>query len=126
MAQRILIVDDTAEFRQLIQEIVEALGHEALVADRATEAWRILQKDSISLILLDIKMPQVKGHDFVRYMHKKGKRVPIIVISGYLNPEIMEVLREFQVRKVVTKPFKFTRLTREITQVLEEDPQTAA
>ena len=63
-------------------------------------------------------MPQVKGHDFVRYMHKKGKRVPTIVISGYLNPEVVELLLEFQVRKVVTKPFKVQRLTREIGNVL--------
>jgi len=37
------------------------MGYEALVADRATEAWRILQKNSISLILLDVTV-QIPGY----------------------------------------------------------------
>jgi DNA-binding NtrC family response regulator len=119
MAKRVLIVEDSEDFRLLIQEIVEAMGHEVVVAERATEAWRVMQKSPVSLVLLDIKMPKIKGHAFLKYIREKGLQVPVIVVSGYLNPGVMEVLLEYRVRQVISKPFKIQRLTREISQILD-------
>lgn len=121
MSKRILIVEDAEDFRRLLQQVVEAMGYDAVPVDRATRAWRVLQEDSIALVLLDIKMPQIRGHDLVKYMRKRGRDVPVIVISGYLNPEILEVLLEHRIRQVIAKPFKFERLTREIHAALEPD-----
>ena len=55
----------------------------------------------------------------IRYIRKKGTQVPIIVISGYLTPKVLEVLLEYEVRKVVTKPFKIKRIASEISSVIE-------
>ena len=60
MPKRILIVDNAAEYRDLLRDISVALGYEALIADRATEAWGILQRERISLMLLDIKIPSMQ------------------------------------------------------------------
>ena len=119
MPKRILIVDNAAEYRDLLRDISVALGYEALIADRATEAWGILQRESISLMLLDIKIPSMHGDDFIRYIRKKDTHVPIIVISGYLTPKILKVLLENKVRKVVTKPFKIKRIASEISNVMQ-------
>lgn len=119
MPKRILIVDNAAEYRDLLRDVSVAMGHEVTTADRATEAWGILKRESISLMLLDIKMPAIHGDDFIRYIRKKGDRVPIIVISGYLTPRVLEVLLENEVRKVVTKPFKIQRIASEISKIFE-------
>ncbi len=119
MPKRILIVDNSQEYRDLLRDISLAMGYETSTADRATEAWAILQRESISLMLLDIKMPAIHGDDFVRYIRKKGTQVPIIVISGYLTPKVLEVLLEHEVRKVVAKPFKVQRIAGEISKVME-------
>ena len=121
MPKRILIVDNEPGYRDLLSEVAAAMGYEALTADRATEAWGILQQESISLMLLDIKMPSVHGDHFVRYLRKKGAKVPIIVISGYLTPGVLEVLLEHQVRKVIAKPFKIQRIASEISTAIEEE-----
>lgn len=118
MPKRILIVDNSQEYRDLLRDISLAMGYEVLTADRATEAWAILQRESISLMLLDIKMPAIHGDDFVRYVRKKGTQIPIIVISGYLTPKVLEVLLEHEVRKVVAKP-KVQRIAGEISKVME-------
>ena len=119
MPKRILIVDNAAEYRDLLRDISVALGYEALIADRATEAWGILQRESISLMLLDTKIPSMHWDDFIRYIRKKGTHVPIIVISGYLTPKVLEVLLENKARKVVTKPFKIKRIASEISNVMQ-------
>ena len=119
MSQQILIIENDREWHEMLQEIVEAMGYDSHVVNRATEAFKILDNYAISLILLDIKMPVVHGHQFVRYLRKQGKNTPIIVISGYLTPEILEVLLDYKVRKVIAKTqFKVQRLAQDITAVL--------
>lgn len=120
MSKSILIVENSLEYQQLISAIVDAMGHEAIATDRATTAWEIIQQREISLVLLDIKMPSVHGHHFMRYIRKQGKQLAVIVISGYLTPEVVESLRESEVANVIVKPFKVRRLTEEIARVLDE------
>ena len=103
----------------MLQEIVEGMGDDTYVVTRATEAFKVLEENIVSLILLDIKMPVVHGHQFVRYLRKQGNRIPIIVISGYLTPEVLEILLDYQIRTVITKAqFKVQRLAQEVTALL--------
>ena len=119
MAKRILVVENAVEYREMLQEIVQAFGYEAMIADRATEALKILQASEVELVLLDIKMPAVQGDQLARVIRKRGNDVPIIAISGFLTPRVMEVLVSCGVRQVVAKPFKIQRLAQEIEKALE-------
>ena len=121
MSKRILIVEDAGEFRLLLQEVVEAMGYEPVVAERATEGWRIMQKKPVSLILLDLKMPQIMGHNFIKFVRERGIQVPVIVVSGYLKPKVLESLLQYGIRTIISKPFKIQRLTREIGNALSPD-----
>ena len=118
MSKRILIVEDAGEFRLLLQEVIEAMGYEPVVAERAAAAWRVMQKQPVSLILLDVKMPRVMGHHFIKFLRERGVQVPVIVVSGYLNPKVLESLLHCGIRTIISKPFKIQRLTREIGNVL--------
>jgi len=123
MSKLVLIVENSLEYQQLISEIVAAMGYEVIATDRAAAAWDILQqRDDIALILLDIKMPSVHGHHFMRFMRKRGKNLAVIVISGFLTPEVFESLRASEISTVIVKPFKVRRLTEEIARVLEAIP----
>jgi DNA-binding NtrC family response regulator len=119
MARPVLIVENSQEYLQLMAEIVEGIGYQARQAHSAMQAWKVLEQEEVALVLLDIKMPQVHGHQFLQYMRKRGKEVPVIAVSGFLTPEIIEVLREHQVRQIIVKPFKVQRLAQEVVQVLE-------
>lgn len=120
MSKRILVVDNDQIHRQVLCEIAEGIGYEAVAVDRAMEGWRVLQEQTISLILLDIKMPQVHGHQFLRYIRGKGKVTPVIIISGYLRREVLEEIRsEERVVGILAKPFTVRRVTEEISRALE-------
>ena len=121
MSKLILIVENDKEHREMLQEIVEGLGYEAVVVGRATAALKAIEEHLVSLILLDIKMPRVYGHLFLRHIRNQGKRIPVVVVSGYLTPEVFEVLREYDVPQVIVKPFTVKRLAQSVLQVLEDD-----
>ena len=120
MSQRIVIVENSPEYRQVLMDIVQALGYQAEAVDRASEAWRSISRDPASLILLDIKMPAMNGDDFLKFLRSQGEEVPVIAISGYLTPKVMEKLLQNRVQKVITKPFTVQRLARDISEVLHE------
>ena len=120
MAKQVLIVENSAEFRELLEEIVVGLGYEAIAVDRATTALKTLSDSIVSLILLDVKMPKVHGDDFLRFIRKRGNRVPVVVVSAYLTPEVLERLRDQGVRHVIAKPFKVQRVAQVVTSYLEE------
>ena len=118
MSSQILIVENSAEYRDLLRDIVEGIGYETVVAGKAAEAVRILEENIISLILLDIKMPAIHGHQFLKYIREKGKRMPVIVISGYLTPDVLEVLQDNDVKNVLVKPVTVRRVAQEVAKVL--------
>lgn len=120
MSKRILVIENDQIHRQVLCEIAEGIGYETVAVDRAMEAWTVLQEQTISLILLDIKMPRVHGHQFLHYIRGKGKITPVIVISGYLRREILEELRgEERVVGILAKPFTVRRVAQEISRALE-------
>ena len=121
MSKQILIVENSSEYRDLLRDIVEGIGYETLTAGKAAEALRIIEDNIISLILLDIKMPVVHGHRFLEYIRKKGNRIPVIVISGYLTPDVLEVLRDNHVQHVLVKPVTVRRVAQEVSKILEAD-----
>lgn len=120
MSKRILVVDNDQIHRQVLCEIAQGIGYEAVAVERAMEAWQILQEQTIALILLDIKMPQVHGHQFLRYIRSKGKITPVLIISGYMRREILEEIRgEERVMGILAKPFTVRRVAQEISRALE-------
>lgn len=118
MPRKILILENSPEFQQLLGRVVASMGHEACLAERATDAWKMLQGGPVALVLLDIKLPLVHGEEFLKYIRAHGCQAPVIAISGYLTPKVLEQLKRYGVRKVIAKPFKVRRLAADIDEVL--------
>ena len=114
MSKRILVVDNDQIHRQVLCEIAEGIGYEAVAVDRAMEGWRVLQEQTISLILLDIKMPQVHGHQFLRYIRGKGKVTPVIIISG---DEVDYFIEADPLTQILRKPIVFTDLKQTMERI---------
>jgi CheY-like chemotaxis protein len=126
MSKRILVVEDDQEHRQILCEIAEGIGYQAAGASRATEAWEALQEQPADLIVLDLKMPQVQGHQFLHYLRQKGNKTPVIVVSGYMQRDILETLAAAEgVVAILAKPFTIRRVAKEVSQALEGAPPPA-
>ncbi len=121
MPKQILIVENSEAYRSLLQDIVAGMGLGSLAVDSATKAVEALSGEAFDLVLLDIKMPNIHGDLFLRYIRRKGNRVPVIVISGYLTPDVLQSVQRHAVHDVVAKPFKVQRVTQAIAEVLGGD-----
>ena len=88
-ASQVLIVDDNPVNLQLIQRYVQSLGHETHLASNGEHALEILGRQQIDLMLLDLFMPKMNGHQVLEVMRTDGRlhRVPVIIISSYDESE---------------------------------------
>lgn len=79
--ERILIVDDEKEIRDLIDIYLKSEGYDTLKAENGEEALNILEKQNVDLIILDIMMPKVNGIEACLRIRKE-REMPIIMLSA--------------------------------------------
>lgn len=82
-SDRILIVDDERNIRLTVGQALERLDVEVLEAVSGEEALEILEKEQVSLVLLDLKMPGIDGMDVLRTLREKGNDVKVVIITAH-------------------------------------------
>lgn len=82
---KILIVEDEQQLADVLSRVVEKLGYRAIVAENGLVAEKILQKEQVKLILLDLLMPTKDGFEFLDDLRKNEKlsSMNVIVLTNY-------------------------------------------
>jgi CheY-like chemotaxis protein len=80
---RILLLEDCAELRALLERRLAAAGYEVLTAGDAVEAGRLVAKRPPHLIIADIQLPHMNGDEFVAALRRdpKLRDIPVIFLS---------------------------------------------
>ncbi len=117
MTRTILMVDDKASVRKLVQEYLVEQGYRVVTADNGQNALHIARNEKPDLILLDIMMPEMDGFEFVR-IFRKEKDTPIILLTAKLEETDKVLGLELGADDYVTKPFGMRELLARIRAVL--------
>ena len=117
MTRTILVVDDKASVRKLVQEYLVEQGYRVVTADNGQNALHIARNEKPDLILLDIMMPEMDGFEFVR-IFRKEKDTPIILLTAKLEETDKVLGLELGADDYVTKPFGMRELLARIRAVL--------
>jgi two-component system, NtrC family, nitrogen regulation response regulator NtrX len=125
---RVLVVDDEADIRALIQEILSDEGYGVTVAANADEARRARAASKFDLILLDIWMPDTDGITLLREWSDSGDLVcPVVIMSGHGTVDTAVEATRLGAFDFVEKPLSLAKLLRTVEAALESaSRQTAA
>ncbi len=107
MSEKILIVDDEANLRRTLAEILLSRGYRVLEADDGTTAVELLRTETPDLIFSDWKMPQMGGEELLSYLRGRPQfaSIPVIVITAFgSSHSAIEAVR-LGAYDYVTKPF---------------------
>ncbi|MDP2805073.1 MAG: response regulator [Gallionellaceae bacterium] len=107
MTKTIMIVDDSASTRQLVNIVLSGAGYEVIECSEGKDALNKLIGQKVHLIISDVNMPIMDGITFVKAVRKlpEHKFVPIVMLSMGLVRSSREQAREAGVKAWITKPF---------------------
>src|SRR5829696_5541587 len=83
--QKVLVVEDDLDYRELIQHVLELKGFAVIKAENGREAIEIVERDRPDIILMDLYLPVLSGLEATRVIKNNPatSRIPILVISAY-------------------------------------------
>ncbi len=117
---RILVVDDEADIRGLVSEILAEEGYEVEVAADAAAARRACALQEPDLVLLDIWMPDTDGITLLReWSEKQTLRCPVVMLSGHGTVETAVEATRLGAFDFVEKPLSIAKLLRTAERALE-------
>jgi len=119
---RILVADDHAANRLLLQGVLQKAGHRVMTVEDGEAALDALASGGFELALMDLHMPSLSGIDLLRQLRvmEAGRRArtPVIIVSADATPEAARVCRDAGARAFITKPFVAGRLLDAIGAIL--------
>ena len=125
MVQRqILIVDDNTDLLSSLKEGLELYCQDltVLLAEDGKAAIKKLKEENVSLVVSDIRMPNVNGFELLAYLADSYPDVPVIIMTGYFTQALKKLSHERnEVSGVIQKPFIITDLAAKIEETLQKE-----
>ncbi len=108
MNARVLVVDDSATVRKVVQAILSGSGYAVLASGDGQDALQLLEREPVDLVLLDFVMPRMNGYQFCRELRaREGVRdLPVVLMSAKAERIRDQFLRQTGAVDAITKPFE--------------------
>lgn len=120
----ILIADDEPFNRTLLKSLFHPTPLTILEAENGVEALSVIAENQIDLALLDVRMPEMNGHELVKQIQEHQYNFPIIGLTATLTPEKKERMKEDGWSEVLTKPVVPEQLKHIIEHVMKSNGAT--
>jgi len=118
MGEKVLVVDDEIEIRDMLGIFLKEQGYEAILASNGEDAVELAEKENPVVILLDILMPGMDGIEICKRLKAKEKTrfIPVIIATA-LWDRYMDAV-EAGADDFITKPFNLTELSHRVKSII--------
>jgi len=125
MVRNVLIVDDDREMLLALKDGLSKYKEtfSVLIAEDGTVAVKILKEKTVSLVVTDLKMPQMDGFALLTHIMENYPDIPVIIITGYSTPDMERLAREGGAVGYIAKPFMLEDLARDIMATLRKESE---
>ena len=121
MATEILIIDDNAEIRNILDEILSDNGFKIRLAANYNQALLEIDKKLPDVAIIDVKLDKSEndGIELLNHIKNKNKDLPVIIISGHANIEMAIKSLKSGAFEFIQKPFDKDRLVNFVNRAAE-------
>ncbi len=109
-ATRILVIDDEPPIRKLLRMGLTSQGYHIQEAPDGKTALDLLGREKVDLVILDLGLPDMKGHELLRIIRERDETVPIVVLSSRGDERGKVEAFDLGADDYVTKPFGMNEL----------------
>jgi signal transduction histidine kinase len=116
---RLLVVDDEADMREVLADVLTGRGHSVTLAGGGREALAWLERGGFDLVITDLGMPDVNGWDVANAAKAGQADLPVLLLTGWADAAGTAAGR---VDAVIRKPFDMTKLADAVSAALSRSP----
>jgi PAS domain S-box-containing protein len=121
LGQKILVVDDVEEQREIASSVLSYLGYRVQVTASGETAIEALEGDNFDLVLLDMIMePGIDGLETYRRILKTAPNQAVMLVSGFADKDHVDEMEKLGLSKYVKKPYNIRTIADSIFTILSE------
>ncbi len=121
--EKILVVDDNQDIRDLVVHILSADGFHVYSASNGEDALAILNSNPVNLVLLDVMMPGKSGLEVLAEIRSGSNRslrdIPVMMITAKSSTEDIDAALAIGASSYIVKPFRGTTIREKVRSILE-------
>jgi len=117
---RILIAEDEANLRLVLQKELERLGYRVQAAPDGEAALRRLEESNVDVLLCDINMPRIDGMELLRRVHERPNPPEVIMLTGQATVETAVEAMKLGAYDYLTKPYSINELDIRVKQAADK------
>ncbi len=116
---RMLIADDQDGIRTMLAQVFTNMGVDVDTAQDGIKAWEFLEKERYDLVLLDMNMPRMFGHEVLRRMREQELETPVMIMTAFGEETVIDEVRRLGIAAQFEKPFDIYGMIEKVKEVLE-------
>ncbi len=117
MSYRILVVDDEAYVRDMLNRVLRRGEHQVQLVATAEDALRSLSTETFDVVITDVVMPGMGGFELLRRVKAMRPDVKVLVLTGYARKQSISDFLLYGADGYLSKPFQVDALLREVARV---------
>lgn len=121
--ERVLVVDDNQDVRDLVVHILSADGFHVFAASNGEDALAILNSNTVNLVLLDVMMPGKSGLEILDEIRSGANKslhdIPVMIITAKSSTEDIDAALALGASSYIIKPFRGTTIREKVRSILE-------
>jgi DNA-binding NtrC family response regulator len=126
MKKHILAIDDEADIRQLLQEVLTLRGYRVSTTADADQARKIVAQDPPQLIIVDLQIEEGDGFALIEDIKRLGPNIPILLLTGAIfDRNLVRDTIEKKVTRYLDKTASLSTIVAEIERLLADVPASA-
>ena len=115
---KILVVDDDQESRDLLSEVLEANGYTVSTVADAQAAHEVLGRDGgYRIVIADLQMPNESGLELLRKLRQQDSKHEIILMSSFISGTERKAAKALGVHALLDKPFQISELLKTVGEL---------
>ena len=120
MAKTVLVVDDSASVRQVVEITLSAAGYDLIQAENGKKALNLLDGRKVHLVISDVNMPIMNGFAFVSHVKKLDhyKFTPVVMLTTEASEDMKQQGREVGAKAWIVKPFEPRQLLDVVSKLI--------
>src|ERR1044071_10037121 len=117
---RILVAEDEANLRLVLQKELQRMGHDVRVVPDGEAALKLLEESNVDVLLSDINMPNQTGMELLRRVHQRPNPPEVIMLTGHATVESAIEAMKLGAYDYLSKPYRIAELDALVKQAAEK------